>query len=114
VPLWWAIGWGARRSFAALVGAGVPVDDLWLAAAGDRVDLLGSLLDSGADVNARGRGGYTALHAAAVMGHQAAVALLLARGADTSLRDTPWNDTAADKARWRHHRAVAELIERGR
>ena len=113
-PLWWAIGWGARRSFAALVAAGLPIDDLWLAAAANRVDLLGQLLARGDDVNARTRGGCTPLHAAALMGHEEAAALLLAHGADPTLRDAQWNGTAAGKARWRHHPALAELIENRR
>ena len=43
------------------------------------------LLDSGADVNGRGEGGFTALHSAAQNGDEELARLLLERGADPSL-----------------------------
>lgn len=43
------------------------------------------LLDSGADVNGRGEGGFTALHTARQNGDDAFAQLLLERGADPSL-----------------------------
>src|ERR1700752_420748 len=47
-----------------------------------------SLLDNGADVNAKFRYGATALFKAAERGHADIVKLLLARGADATVRDT--------------------------
>jgi ankyrin repeat protein len=49
------------------------------------VPLARLLLDSGADVNAQGEGGFTALHAAAQNGDEAFAELLLERGADPGL-----------------------------
>jgi ankyrin repeat protein len=43
------------------------------------------LLDSGADVNGRGEGGFTALHSAAQSGAEALARLLLEGGADPTL-----------------------------
>ena len=49
------------------------------------VPLARLLLDSCADVNGQGEGGYTALHAAAQNGDEAFARLLLERGADPGL-----------------------------
>jgi ankyrin repeat protein len=49
------------------------------------VPLARVLLDSGADVNGRGEGGFTALHSAAQNGDEELARLLLERGADPSL-----------------------------
>jgi len=45
------------------------------------------LLDAGADINARHEGGDTALHHALRMGHFSVARLLLARGADQTIRN---------------------------
>lgn len=45
------------------------------------------LLDRGTDVNARHRGGWTALHVAAANGHATVVDALLRHGADPNLPD---------------------------
>ena len=54
---------------------------------------MGFLLDHGADVNARDRRGFTALHRAAEMGHLDVTQLLLDRGA------TPNPDAKGDTPR---------------
>lgn len=54
--------------------------------AGVRDDLK-ALLDSGVDVNARDRGGRTALHLAAVLGQAEVARYLLSRGADINAKD---------------------------
>lgn len=53
-----------------------------------------SLLDQGADVNAKFRYGATALFKAAERGHTEIVKLLLARGADVTVKDTFYGATA--------------------
>lgn len=63
----------------------VKVPPLGTAAFVRSVPLARLLLDAGADVNGRGEGGFTALHAARQNGDQALAALLLERGADASL-----------------------------
>ncbi len=110
-PMFWCIERGTHRSARALAEAGLPLDNLLLAAAANRVDTLAALLAAGADVNERHRDGYTALHAAAVLGHAEAVAFLLDRGADPHVRETAHGGTPAGKARWRGHHEVAALIE---
>jgi ankyrin repeat protein len=57
------------------------------------------LLDHGADGNARGHSGETALHMAAARGYREMTELLLERGADVESRDqageSPLNEAAA-------------------
>src|SRR6516164_5773347 len=52
-----------------------------------------ALLGRGADVNAKGVFGGTALHWAAINGHKDTVAFLLARGADPTIRDAKFDST---------------------
>jgi ankyrin repeat protein len=52
----------------------------------DVVDVMARLLDAGADPNQRGLNDWTALHVAVVETNVGAVRLLLARGADPTLR----------------------------
>jgi ankyrin repeat protein len=63
----------------------VRVPPLGTAAFVRSVPLARLLLDSGADANGRGEGGFTALHSAAQNGDQGLARLLLERGADPSL-----------------------------
>jgi ankyrin repeat protein len=58
---------------------------LHAALAGGHRDVTELLLVSGAEVNAKQHGGYTALHAAAFDGDPDLTRLLLANGADASL-----------------------------
>lgn len=73
--------------------------------------MLETLLSQGIDVNTRYFQDSTALHAAAFPGQEHAVAFLLARGADPSLRGTSYNVTPAGKARYPGHPDIAEFIE---
>ena len=97
-PIVTAISFGRPRSAAALVAAGVGVDDLFVAAGVGRIDVLAALLDTGADPDARFAHNLTALHAAAATGHRAAVELMLDRGASAILREERWAATPADIA----------------
>jgi ankyrin repeat protein len=112
--------WGAPEIAAMLLARGAGVDDrsangidntalhAAFAMSGDwRVAEV--LLAAGADVNAPGGGGYTALHLAASRGNADAVARLLARGADATLRAGDGR-TAADVARERGHATVAAQL----
>lgn len=65
---------------------------------GERPDKVRLLLDHGADVNAVGPNGKTALHYAATAGHASVVALLLDRGANAALLDNEGR-TASDLTR---------------
>src|SRR5687767_15717179 len=69
-------------------------DQLWEASRAGDVAVVTSLLDQGADVNAKFRYGTTALFKAAERGHTAVVKVLLARGADPSVKDTFYSATA--------------------
>ena len=60
---------------------------------GDAVSVT-ALLDKGADVNAKFRYGTTALFKASERGHTEIVKILLARGADASVKDTFYQATA--------------------
>ena len=51
-----------------------------------RTEIVALLLEHGADINARGKDGGTALHAAAFLGRAETVKLLLDRGADTTIQ----------------------------
>ncbi|HEX9425228.1 MAG TPA: ankyrin repeat domain-containing protein [Pyrinomonadaceae bacterium] len=69
-------------------------DQFWEAVRKGDLAAVTSLLDQGADVNAKFRYGTTALFKAAERGHIEIVKLLLARGADVTVKDTFYGATA--------------------
>lgn len=69
-----------------------------------------TLLDQGADVNAKFRYGATALFKAAERGHTEIVKLLLARGADVTVKDTFYGATAMTWALDNDHVDVVTAI----
>ena len=69
-----------------------------------------SLLDQGADVNAKFRYGATALFKAAERGHLEIVKLLLARGADVTVKDTFYGATAMTWALDNDHMDVVTAL----
>jgi ankyrin repeat protein len=72
-----------------------------------------SLLDQGAEVNAKFRYGTTALFKAAERGHTEIVKLLLARGADVTVKDTFYGATAMTWALDNDHvETVRALLEK--
>ena len=79
------------------------------ARAGDAA-LVASLLDKGADVNAKFRYGTTALFKAAERGHVNVVKLLLERGADATIQDTFYSATAMTWALNKGHVEVVKLL----
>ena len=82
----------------------------WAALAG-REGFARTLLEHGADVNARNRDGGGALHAAAFLGRTNVVALLLEHGADLNARNRR-GETALNSARagWPVTRYIAGLL----
>lgn len=67
------------------------------------------LVEAGADVNARGGGGWTPLHLAASRGSVALVDYLLSRGADPRARGDDGRDAAAIAESRGHAEAAARL-----
>jgi ankyrin repeat protein len=70
------------------------------------------LLERGADVNAKGVFGGTALHWAAINGHKETVAFLMARGADLTIRDTKFDSTPERWAAEGRHDEIRDLLHR--
>lgn len=127
---------------AALRRLGAPATLLWAACQGDAVDVqrllpaataeqradaahaavnhgradcLALLLDAGVPIDApvpRHPHRPTLLHQAGSFGRRAVAELLLARGADPTLRDATFGGTPAGWARHGGHAALAELLER--
>lgn len=89
-------------------------EDLWEAVRHGDAPAVKSLLDQGADVNARGRYQMTPLFKAAERGDAVIVRLLLDKGADVTVTDTFYHATpltwALDKS---HVEVVRALIEKG-
>jgi ankyrin repeat protein len=69
-------------------------DQMWEAARKGDAAAVAAALDKGAEVNAKFRYGTTALFKAAERGNTEVVKLLLARGADVTVKDTFYNTTA--------------------
>jgi ankyrin repeat protein len=89
-------------------------EQLWEAARTGDAAAVRTLLDGGADVNAKFRYDQTPLFKAAERGHTEVVKLLLERGAQPNLKDTFYGATpitwAAEKG---HVEAVRALLEKG-
>ena len=69
------------------------------------------MVSSGADVNIRNNGGYTALHDASIYGYLKIVRLLLCQGADMSIR-AEIGSTALDMASYNRHLKVADCLRK--
>lgn len=85
-------------------------DQFWEAVRAGDVALVTSLLDKGADVNAKFRYGATALFKAAERGHVEVVKVLLARGADVTVKDTFYNATAMTWALDNGHVEIVRML----
>lgn len=72
-------------------------------------DAVKTLLDAGADVNARCEDGYSALHTAAASGDVGICKLLIARGARISERNDN-GETPRALAQALRHEAIVELL----
>ena len=88
-------------------------EQFWEAVRKGDVAAATALLDKGVDVNAKFRYGQTALFKAAERGHTEMVKLLLARGADVTVKDTFYQATAMTWALSNNHTAaVGALLEK--
>ena len=67
--------------------SGVANTPLHVAAIRGDVSAMTTLIDAGADIDARGEHGYTSLHEAVGQGHGTGVSLLLSRGASAHIAD---------------------------
>jgi len=73
------------------------------------IEIVGMLLDSGADPNAKSQSGSTPLHTVAFTGDRASLDLLLKHGADPAIKNND-GKTAPDVARERGNQEVADLL----
>jgi len=113
---------GRAETAAALIERGADVDacatngselkPINSAAAGGHRELVELLLDHGAEIEARQRGGFTALHSAAAGGNGELAALLVERGANVGARGDD-GKTPADIASDRGHAALLDLLNPG-
>jgi ankyrin repeat protein len=71
--------------------------------------MISVLLDAGADINLANLTGFTPLHHAAEAGSKEAAALLIARGANVSLRNRH-EQTPEQTASASNHPEVAEML----
>ena len=85
-------------------------DKFWEAVRRGDLAATTALLDQGAEVNAKFRYGTTALFKAAERGHVEIVKLLLARGADATVKDTFYGATAMTWALDGDHLDVVEVL----
>ncbi len=110
-----AAGLGELGVLAALLPATAEerVRAGWAAAMNGQAASLALLIDAGLDPSAVLPRPFDPclLHEAAWHGHAEVVAVLLARGADATRRDTQYDGTPADWARHAGHPALAELLD---
>ncbi|XP_025078776.1 LOW QUALITY PROTEIN: ankyrin repeat domain-containing protein 39-like [Pomacea canaliculata] len=83
---------------------------LWSAALSGEIDELERRLAHGADVNARDKSGYTALHYAARSGHRDVCCLLLNHGAEVNATTTAGSATPLHRAAYMGHADIVQLL----
>ena len=81
---------GRYTSIGSFFGANLTVPLVDAAMAGS-MEMVKLLVEAGADINARGHDGWTALHLAAVNSNRELAGYLLAQGADPNVRDDQGN-----------------------
>jgi len=87
-------------------------DAFYAACRNGHTEVAEVLLARGADVNAKGILGGTALHWAAINGHKKTVAFLVANGADLSIRDAKFDSTPEGWAAEGQHDEIRNLLHR--
>ncbi|MBA3724947.1 MAG: ankyrin repeat domain-containing protein [Armatimonadetes bacterium] len=102
----WAIYTGRRDIADLLIDSAIPLNIYEGSAAGRHA--VRHLLQAGANPNLQAEG-FTALRTAASNGDAEIARMLLAKGADTSLK-TPVGQTAYDLAKAAGHEEVAQMI----
>lgn len=117
--LHFAAFYGASRAVAVLLDHGAGTEAvttnflanmaLHAAAAGGHRDICATLLERGANVNARQHGGFTPLHTAGFRDDRQMAELFLRHGADASAKSDE-GQTPADSARSQGHLALAALL----
>lgn len=89
-------------------------DELWTAARKGDAAAVKTLLERGADVNAKFRYGATALSYAADKGHVEVVKLLIERGADINVKDTFYKSPPIIWATLKGHAPIVQaLLDKG-
>jgi ankyrin repeat protein len=94
---------------SAHVRGDVISDAMYAAARNGHTKVVEFLLDNGADVDAKGVFGGTALHWAAINGHRQTIELLVARGARVDIHDARFHATPAE---WAYEGGYAEIATR--
>jgi len=84
---------------------------LHIAARNGHVEVVGFLLEKGADINCRGFFGAPGLHWTALHGHKQMVEFLIDHSADLSLCDQRFNSTALGWALEGKQEEIAELLK---
>ncbi len=119
-----AIDFGAKASIEWMIEKGVnlrfeddegstPLHSCIDRAKPDRYEILKSLIDAGADVNAYGMHNWTPLHLAAIRDDQRMMKMLMEAGADREKRTVIDNyATPSKEARILGHHASADFIDR--
>jgi ankyrin repeat protein len=104
---------GQPVSFASLFPDAIPISTLSYWSTIQRTDAVAHLkqaIAAGANVNEHSGDGYTALHGAAENGCIVNVKILLANGADVTIK-TATGKTPVDFAKLQGHHAIVDLME---
>jgi ankyrin repeat protein len=113
-PLMLAVGCGGMETTETEIPyPGYLGEELLETAEEGDVQEVRSLIEEGADVNARDEDDFTPLHVAAEYGHTDVAALLIEWGADVNAQDDMGWTPLHKAAIWSRTEAAAVLLERG-